>query len=99
MSCAIECNTPGWTASWFSPPQLINWFLQIIARNMISHKKGGAIVNITSLAGTRYFKDEPLYSSTKAAVDMLTKSMAVELAPHKVSRQEIVILFKMRKVT
>ncbi len=43
--------------------------------------QGGAIVNISSIAGARPAPGCGLYSASKAALDMLTRSMALEWAP------------------
>ncbi|HKN30257.1 MAG TPA: glucose 1-dehydrogenase [Roseiarcus sp.] len=43
--------------------------------------RGGAIVNISSIAGARPAPGCGLYSASKAALDMLTRSMALEWAP------------------
>ncbi|ODM87286.1 L-xylulose reductase, partial [Orchesella cincta] len=58
---------------------------QIVARKMIAEGKSGAIVNISSIAGKRAFQNAGVYSTTKAALDMLTKVMAVELGPHNIT--------------
>lgn len=47
-------------------------------------REGGAIVNLSSIYGQRVCVGSAIYSTTKAAVEMLTKAMALELAPHKV---------------
>jgi len=46
--------------------------------------KGGVILNISSTAGLRPRPGLSWYNSTKGAVNTLTKSMAVELAPEKI---------------
>ena len=43
--------------------------------------RGGAVVNISSIAGVRPAPGCGLYSASKAALDMLTRSMALEWAP------------------
>lgn len=45
---------------------------------------GGSIVNIGSVAGIRPRPGLTWYNSTKGAVNILSQSMAVELAPHKI---------------
>ncbi|OXA50615.1 Carbonyl reductase [NADPH] 2 [Folsomia candida] len=45
---------------------------------------GGTIVNVSSILDSRVVPGAALYCSTKAAVTMLTKAMAVELAPLKI---------------
>lgn len=45
---------------------------------------GASIVNISSLAGLCAFQGHSVYSASKAALDALTKSLAVELGPRKI---------------
>lgn len=45
---------------------------------------GGAIVNVSSTAGDRPRPGLTWYNSTKGAVNTMTKSMAVELAPDRI---------------
>ncbi len=46
--------------------------------------RGGRIVTISSAAGTKVAKWMAPYSTTKAAIEMLTRCAAVELAPFKI---------------
>jgi len=57
---------------------------QVVAKQMIARGSGGAIVNVSSQASMIALKDHTLYCSTKAAMDMFTKSLALELGPHKI---------------
>ncbi|VDH97055.1 L-xylulose reductase [Mytilus galloprovincialis] len=57
---------------------------QIVAKGIISRKGSGAIVNISSISSTLAFPGVPIYCTTKAAMDMLTKSMALEFGPLKI---------------
>ena len=50
------------------------------ARWTIDHGRKGAIVNVSSIAAGRPAKNVGLYSASKAALDSLTRSMAVEWA-------------------
>lgn len=43
--------------------------------------RGGAIVNITDLHARQPLRDHPVYGAAKAALAMLTRSLALELAP------------------
>jgi dihydroanticapsin dehydrogenase len=45
---------------------------------------GGAIVNITSVAGERAWPEDVAYNASKAGVEMLTRTIAVEYARHGV---------------
>lgn len=57
---------------------------QIVARDMIKRSCGGAIINMSSIAGLRPFKGMATYNVSKAGMDMMTKVMALELGPHKI---------------
>ncbi|MDK1389261.1 SDR family oxidoreductase [Sinorhizobium sp. 8-89] len=56
---------------------------QTAARCMVK-EGGGSIVNISSVSGLRANAGRSAYGSSKAAVEMLSKVMAVELAPFNV---------------
>ncbi|XP_048348087.1 L-xylulose reductase [Sphaerodactylus townsendi] len=57
---------------------------QIIARKLIARGAPGAIVNVSSQASLRAVLDHTVYCCTKSGLDMLTRSMALELGPHKI---------------
>ncbi|MGO9801857.1 MAG: pteridine reductase [Steroidobacteraceae bacterium] len=46
------------------------------------HERGGLIINLADIHGMRPLRRYPLYSLAKAAVIMLTRSLARELGPH-----------------
>ena len=56
---------------------------QAVALPMMA-RKSGSIINISSIAGKTAFPEEAGYCGTKAGVIGLTRSLAVELAPHGV---------------
>lgn len=61
-------------------------------------KDGASIVNISSLAGLKAFHGHSAYSISKAGLDALTKSLALELGPRKIRVNSInptVILTRM----
>ncbi|RZF46194.1 hypothetical protein LSTR_LSTR011548 [Laodelphax striatellus] len=57
---------------------------QVIAKQMIEKGRAGSIVNVSSQASQAALTDHAIYGSSKAAVDMLTKVMALELGPHNI---------------
>ncbi|XP_030894804.1 L-xylulose reductase isoform X3 [Leptonychotes weddellii] len=57
---------------------------QIVARGLIARGAPGSIVNVSSQASQRAITNHSVYCSTKGAMDMLTKAMALELGPHKI---------------
>lgn len=46
--------------------------------------EGASVVNISSLAGLRGFQGHSVYSASKAGLDALTKSLAVEWGPRNI---------------
>lgn len=54
------------------------------ARVMIAHGEGGSIINTASIAGVGGGAGPQAYSAAKAGVINLTKTTAVELAPHSI---------------
>lgn len=61
-------------------------------------KSGSSIVNVSSLASKIGIQGHSVYSATKAAVDSLTQSLALELGPRNIRVNSVnptVILTKM----
>ncbi|MFI1581307.1 SDR family NAD(P)-dependent oxidoreductase [Embleya sp. NPDC020630] len=54
------------------------------ARRMIAEDAGGVIVNISSIGARQPTAGLGHYEATKAAVDALTRTGAIELAPHRI---------------
>ncbi len=65
------------------------YFMSQAAARIMKEQGGGAIINVASMDG---YKPEPyvgIYSISKAAVIMATKSMALELAPYNIRANAI----------
>jgi len=63
---------------------------QLVAKRMIKQAEGsvegmaGTIVNLSSIAARRTHPDLMAFSVSSAALDQMTRSMAVALAPHRI---------------
>ena len=57
---------------------------QAVARRMIAAESGGSIVHISSVGAYASQELAALYCATKAAQAALARSMALELAPHRI---------------
>lgn len=57
---------------------------QLAARQMIAQGGGGTIINMSSKNGISASAELAHYNASKAAVILLTESMAVELAPYRI---------------
>ncbi len=58
---------------------------RLAGRHMVARGGGGKIINISSIHGRVAKANLGPYCSTKAAIDMFSKQLAVELAPHKIN--------------
>jgi len=58
--------------------------LQSAARAMVAAGAGGAIINITSRLASAGVAGMAVYSASKGAIESLTRSAAIELAPHAI---------------
>lgn len=54
---------------------------KLAAEVMRDQEDGGAIVNLSSIAGLNGFDDSPLYCASKGGVANLTRELAMELGP------------------
>ena len=72
---------------WILDVNLKGSFLcsQRVAREMVRAKKKGKIVNIASIAAEAAIANQAHYSAAKAGVYMLTRAMALELAPYGIN--------------
>jgi 2-deoxy-D-gluconate 3-dehydrogenase len=57
---------------------------QLVARSMVKRKSGGKIINLASMYSIFGSSRVPSYSAAKGGVVQLTKSLAIELAPHDI---------------
>ena len=62
---------------------------QAVGKVMVARGAGGAILNVSSLNAEAPLYNVAHYTASKAAVSMLTRSMALELAPHRIRVNEI----------
>jgi NAD(P)-dependent dehydrogenase (short-subunit alcohol dehydrogenase family) len=58
--------------------------IRLVVPKMIERGKGGSIINIASIAGLRPQAGGLLYSATKAALIMMSRSWAAEFGKHNV---------------
>lgn len=57
---------------------------QEFARARVAAGGGGAMVNITSIAGHRGFQDHVAYAASKAGLEGASRVLAKELGPHRI---------------
>lgn len=70
---------------------------QLVAKRMIKQSEGqtegdaGSIVNVTSIAARRVHPQLMAYSVSAAALDQMTRTLAVSLAPHRIRVNAVAI--------
>ena len=79
-----EQSVDDWDATFAVDVRSVFLGTKHAARTMIEHGRGGAIVNTASIAGLTGGGGPQAYSAAKAAVISLTRTTAVELAPHHI---------------
>ena len=57
---------------------------QLVAKGMVQKQTKGNIINVSSISGTRPTLNRVAHASGKAALNMLTQTMALELAQHQI---------------
>lgn len=62
---------------------------QHVARHLIAAKRPGAIVNVSSIAASVGLAQHTAYCASKAALDAMTRVMAVELGPHGIRTNSV----------
>jgi NAD(P)-dependent dehydrogenase (short-subunit alcohol dehydrogenase family) len=78
-----ETTEESWDAVFDTNVKGTLWTSQAVAASMVQRGEG-AIVNVSSVAGTLANAERGAYCASKGAVDLLTKVMALELGPHGV---------------
>jgi NAD(P)-dependent dehydrogenase (short-subunit alcohol dehydrogenase family) len=80
----LEITEDEW--DWTLDTNLKGYFLvgQAVARHMIGREINGTIINMSSAGQAVAAPNLTHYCVAKAGIEMLTKQMALELAPHKI---------------
>ncbi len=61
------------------------WTCREASRQMVLQDRGGRIINLASVAGLKGIQTGLHYNMSKGAVVQLTRTLAVELAPHMIT--------------
>ena len=56
--------------------------MQKIASTMIEQKTAGSMINISSISGLRPYPNRTAHATAKAALNMLTKTAAIDLGKY-----------------
>lgn len=58
---------------------------QAAARQMIAQGSGGSLLFMSSVTGHQAHRDLSAYGMSKAAIEMLARSLVIELSPHRIN--------------
>jgi 3-oxoacyl-[acyl-carrier protein] reductase len=81
----VEMSEEEWDRVWDTNMKGMFLVTRAVARCMIAANRGGKIVNISSSAAIRARVGASHYCSSKAAISMFTKVVALEMAEHKIN--------------
>lgn len=82
LETALEMTDDGYNAVMDINLRAALLCAQAFARARIAAGGGGAIVNVTSIAGHRGFAEHVVYAASKAGLEGATRVLAKELGPH-----------------
>jgi NAD(P)-dependent dehydrogenase (short-subunit alcohol dehydrogenase family) len=80
----LELTEEDWDRTLDANLKGMFFFSQAFARACVAQHKPGAIVNLSSIHGTRAYANHTHYAASKAAIDHMTRSLAVNLAPYRI---------------
>jgi NAD(P)-dependent dehydrogenase (short-subunit alcohol dehydrogenase family) len=72
---------------------------QAVGKLMIRQGRGGRIINISSQAGSSALAKRSVYCASKAGVNLMTKCMALEWAPHNILVNAVAPTFTVTEMT
>jgi 3-oxoacyl-[acyl-carrier protein] reductase len=78
----LDTSENGWDALYRANLRHVLVCSQRVARSMIASGDSGSVVNVTSIEGVRAAPGYAAYAAAKAGVINLTKTAALEFAPH-----------------
>ena len=80
----LETRERGWDALVRTNLTSVLHGTRAVASRLIAQGRGGSIVNVVSIEAERAAPFYAVYAASKAAVVSFTRSMALELAPHRI---------------
>ncbi len=78
----LEVERDDWSRLMEINLQAMFFVAQGAAKRMIAGKKHGSIINMSSILASKAMTGTAVYSTAKAGISQMTRSMAQELGPH-----------------
>jgi len=81
----LDLNIEDWDKQMDTNLKSFVYFCREVAPEMVKQKRGGRIVNISSVAANFFESGLLAYSTTKGAIISLTRGLSIDLAPHNIT--------------
>ncbi len=81
----LNLNLEDWDRQIDTNLKSFVYFSRAVAPELVNRKKGGRIVNVSSVAANFYESGLLAYSTTKGAINSLTKGLSMDLAPYNIT--------------
>lgn len=86
----LELETEEWDKIMDVNLRGVVFATQIFAKKMVEQKRGGSIINISSVSSTTPLSKVFTYSASKSAINSVTQFLAKEFAPHNIRVNAII---------
>lgn len=96
---AVDVTVQDWDAVMDANLKGSFFLTTAVARHWLSHKRGGAVVNIASQAGLVAIEERAAYGTSKAGLIHLTKLLALEWAPDNIRVNAVAPTFVRTELT
>jgi len=80
----LDASPKGWHALWRANLESVLHCTQLVARRLVAAERGGSVINVVSIEGVRAAPLYAAYAAAKAGAISVTRTLALELAPHAI---------------
>jgi NAD(P)-dependent dehydrogenase (short-subunit alcohol dehydrogenase family) len=80
----LDSAPKGWHALWRANLESVLHCTQLVGRRLVAAGRGGSVINVVSIEGTRAAPLYAAYAAAKAGAISVTRTLALELAPHRI---------------
>jgi len=80
----LDSVPKGWHALWRANCESVLHCTQLVARRLVAAGRAGSVINVVSIEGMRAAPHYAAYAAAKAGAISVTRTLALELAPHAI---------------
>ncbi len=78
----LDAAAKGWQALWRANLESVMHCTQLVARRLVATGRPGSVITVVSIEATRAAPHYAAYAAAKAGAVSLTRTLALEFAPH-----------------